>query len=66
MANNLKNSGPLFFKFVGFQCACASHDLAPLTEKRGNCEQAIPGSGLYTFGSKKAGNIKGAFENTFD
>ena len=28
MANNLKNSGPLFFKFVGFQCACASHDLA--------------------------------------
>ena len=31
MANNLKNSGLLFFKFVGFQCVCASHDLAPLS-----------------------------------
>ena len=28
MANNLKKSGPLFFKFAGLQCACASHDLA--------------------------------------
>ena len=34
MAKNLKKSGPFFFKFVGFQCACASRALAPLRREQ--------------------------------
>jgi len=40
MAESLKKGVPLFFKLDGSQCACVSHDLAPLINKIGmHCVQ---------------------------
>ena len=62
MANNLKNSGPLFFKFVGFQCACASHDLAPLSDESSPETDFIPEPRAETLPPSKYGRKRARVE----